>query len=799
MDVKYFIRYALLSSTIILTNSTLAHAQVAPSQVDGDASGAVVTRPQSDAAAPERSAMDIVVTAQRREQRLQDVPLSLSVTTGETLAKSGTVNLIDLSQRTPGLKMNIGPQSNTIIVRGVGSGLNAGFEQAVGTFLDGVYRPRSRTIPAALFDVERVEVLNGPQTTFFGNNTVAGAINITSRKPSQEFGYNAQALYAPTDGQYIAEGAITGPLSDTLSARAALQVSGMNGYAYNEFLDKDGPRLRDLVGRVSLRWHPSSSFQSDLRVDYARNRDTNSYINEITGCPPPSGFPAARGPCATYLAENGGVVDDVLNFRFANGLSGYRLDMWEGGWTNRVDLGPVAINSISSYNHSKAAYFFNASSLPVAGVAGYLHQPFRQQETYKLFTQELRLESTGDGWISYIAGLYYSHGKLVSNSLSSLYNTTVPGAAGAPVTGPNTPIETNRNLYQTDQTRSVFGQVTARLSPQFRVNAGLRYTSVKKDAHRTGIVGIGGPVASFNDFTPLDAATQALLYPRTGINNIDFDDPHTTYDKLMPSVSLQYDVMPQVTAYASYTKGFKAGGYSDSNTPNQFASESVNAYEVGIKGSALDRRVFFTLDYFYGDYSNLQQSLTTIGPTGVSITRVGNAASSRSQGIEFTGSMSASDYVSFHASGSYIDSKFTDYANAACTALGVATSGSGCVQDLSGRPTPFAPKFSGSFGATFTIPVGLNEVRVEPNIFYSSSYFMTPTDDPIVKQNPYSQADLRVGYGPGDKSWEVAVIGKNLNNAKVAQYGSTVGTSPGVAHFSLQRARSVAVSVSFRH
>lgn len=755
--------------------------------------------PAQEPQADKGGAADIVVTAQRREQRLQDVPISVNVTTGDTLQKRGTTDLVDLSQRTPGIKLSTDPQANHIHIRGVGSGLNAGFEQSVGTFVDGVYRGRSRSIQAGLFDVERVEVLNGPQTTFFGNNTVAGAINITTKKPSETFGYDAQALYAPSDGQYILQAGATGPISDTLSARAAIQFSGMNGYTWNDNLKVDEPHLRDMVGRASLRWKPSSNFQSDLRVDYARNRDRGTYSAEITGCPPPTGFPAARGPCLAYLNQHGGVIDNELNFRSLAGPSAFRLDMTEVAWTNRLELDGVTINSISSYGYQKSRTFLNATPIPVTGVAGYYYSPFSQNETYKNYAQELRIESSNDSWLQWVGGAYYSHGKLASRSFSSLYGAPSIGAAGAPVTSAATPISTNRNLFQKDQTRSVFGQVSAKVTDQFKVNAGLRYTSVKKDASRSFIVGIGGPTADPADFQPLDAVTQGKIIPLAGGSAAGFVDPHTSYSKLMPSVSLQYDLLPQITAYAAYVKGFKAGGYSDGNGPAQFDSENVDSYEIGIKGSALDRRLFFTFDLFYLDYKGLQQSLTTIGPTGANITTVGNAASSVSKGAEMSLSLKATDFLSINAAGAYIDSYFKDYRTAACTALQIATIGSTCVQDLSGRPTPFAPKFSGSIGATVTVPVdGDVTARLDPNLFYSSSYYLGPTDDPIVQQDRYTQVDLRLGVGPEDRRWEFAITGKNLGNSKVIASGSTIATSPGVAYKLLQRARSVAISFSIK-
>jgi iron complex outermembrane receptor protein len=797
------IKLMLCASTAMLWTQA-ALAQTIASQEAAVAAEATTDTAAPSSAAPasdEMAAGDIVVTAQRREQRLQDVPVSVAVTSGEAIQKSGFTDLASLSTRMPSVQIGTGVQSNNIRIRGVGSGLNAGFEQSVGVFVDGVYRPRSRTIQAGLFDVERVEVLNGPQTTFFGNNTIAGAINITSKKPSHEFGYNGQLLYSPSDGQYIAEAGVTGPISETLSARVSGQFSGMDGYIYNRFLGSDGPHLRDFVGRASLRWEPSSNFTSDLRFDYARNRDRSTFNAEIEGCPPPSGYPAARGPCAAYLALRGPNIDNQLDFHADVGPSTFALDFYEGAWNNTIDLGPVSLISLSSYSKSDTDTFIQASPLPVTGVAGYFYQPFRQMETYKLFTQEVRVESQLDGPIQFVVGAYYSHGRLFSDSYASLFNSSAAGAAGAPVTSASTPIGTNRTLWQTDQTRSAFGQVTAELFEGFKLAGGLRYTSVKKDASRRTRAGIGSPTASPDGFTEVDAATQAKLFTFGALSNAGFTNPDTTYNKLMPAVTATYKLNRTVSLYGAYTKGFKAGGYSDSNQPAQFDSENVNAYEVGVKGSILDRRLFFTLDAFYSDFKNLQQAISLIGPTGALITTVGNAASSVSKGIEFTGNLRAADFMTINVSGSYIISKFKDYTSAACTQAQIVATGARCVQDLSGRLTPFAPKFTGNFGFTLTRPVGDRfQLSLEPNLFVSTGYFLAPTNDPLLRQETYALADMRVGFGPEDKSWEFAVIGKNLTDEPVkSSAASAVGTSPGLSYAVLQRARSVAFSFIIRH
>jgi iron complex outermembrane receptor protein len=202
--MKYLAGACLSSLSSILALSTAAFAQMAPANSERE------VQPAS------ASDGEIVVTAQRRSQRLQDVPVSVSVATGATLERANITNLEGVAIRTPNVRISSAPVSDFINIRGIGSSLNLGFEQSVATFVDGVYRARSRASRAALFDIEQVEVLKGPQTTFFGNNAIAGALNITTRKPSNSPQANASAFYAPATHEYTLEAGVSGPITDTL-------------------------------------------------------------------------------------------------------------------------------------------------------------------------------------------------------------------------------------------------------------------------------------------------------------------------------------------------------------------------------------------------------------------------------------------------------------------------------------------------------------------------------------------------------------------------------------------------------
>jgi iron complex outermembrane receptor protein len=783
---------AMLASMIALVAATAAHAQSAASEAPE----------QGSAATSQTEIGDIVVTAQRRSQRLQDVPVAASVISGDFVMKQGIRDLTDLSTRLPGLKLGASTQSDFLSIRGISSGNAAGFEQAVGTFVDGVYRGRSRSARASLFDIERVEVLKGPQTTFFGNNTIAGALNITSRKPSHTFGYNANALYSPSDGEYNLEAGVTGPVTDTLSARVAAKFSGMNGYIYNSYTGEDGPHLRDFVGRISLLWEPTDTFTSNLRFDHARNRDRSTYNAELLDCPPPAPFAGPRGGCAAYINQYGlANVEDEANYRAATGPSNFRLNLSEFAWTNELMIGEHSLTALTSYFNQGARTFISAQAVPVAGLGGTVNaNAYTTYEDYESFSQELRLQSPTGGFLEYMLGAYYLHGKLDMESYPATYGSTV-GAAGAPVTNAATPIVGVRNMDQTENTISVFASATVNFTERLKLNLGARFTNVHKKATRSVQAGIGLYIPD-RDYIRVPADVEARLLTALGFSMAPFTDPDTTYRDFMPSASLQYKLNSQITTYASYTEGFLAGGYTDTPTPQQFGAEHVKAYEIGIKGTALDRDITFNIDAFLSNYDDLQESFSFVSPIPpfLSVSTVANVAKARSKGIEFNGTYRATDWLNFNADFAYMSTRFLRYPGAPCTGAQIVQLGGTCTQDLSGRPRILSPKFAGVVGATITAPVGNDfTVGMNPQLYHSSSYFLNGSLDPQLKQRAYQKIDLRLDFGPADRHWEIAILGKNLTNKLSTTVGTTVAGSAGSVQIIPERARSIAISLTVKH
>ncbi|MBO9380762.1 TonB-dependent receptor [Sphingomonas histidinilytica] len=753
----------------------------------------IATRAQETPASaePEGGVGEIIVTAQRREQRLQDVPVAVSVISGASLASTNITGLQDLSVRLPNVRIATSPGSSLLNIRGVGSGINSGFEQSVGTFIDGVYRGRSRATAAALFDVERIEVLKGPQTTFFGNNVIAGALNITTRKPKFESGGTGSLVYSPSDGEYGAELGVDVAVSDKLALRFAGKAFGMNGYVRNESIGKDEPHNRDAVGRVSLAWEPTDTWRTDLRVDLGRMRDRTTV--EGIHCPADPAYGAPRGTCARYLAS-GQPVDDSFDYHSNNFGSRFSYDYQEVALTNSVDLGALTLSSISSYFHHKNQTLSDAAPFPVPGFGGGASATVvNYREDFSQYSQELRLTSPQSGLVQYMFGAYYAHERLDANQYIGAYQGPFGQFAGAPYTAA-TPVAQHVTALQRTNNWSVFGSLTVRPVDQLSIDLGLRYSHVRKTINRSFQYGIGDSIPEDGAFTPFPQAAQNALQAVLGGNFGNFGNPRKIDDKLMPSAKISYKIAPGAMIYASYSSGFKAGGYGISPVTDIFDPETVNAYEAGLKASMLNNRLFTSLIFFRSDYKNLQEATQTI-VAGNIVTRVSNAARSRSQGIEWAVDAKLSNSLALHADVAYLDAKYRNYTNGSCTVLGSLTPG--CIQDMSGKARGFSPKLSGSVSLNYNLALRDDlDLRIDPVVYFSSRYFQSATADPLLEQSGYAKVDLRVGIGPEDRKWEFAVIGKNLTDRKTASFRNQFAGAPGSVWLTPERPRSIAFQAS---
>ena len=420
---------AIAQSAGLTTAGQRPEATVAqPSQLSqADTAGASAQTGTADPGAATGSQIDdIVVTAQRRTENLQTVPISALVVGQQALAQQNLTSLNDIGSITPSIRVSNALRSNAIYVRGTGSGDSQSFDQSVGTFIDDIYHGRSRGSGATFLDLDHVEILRGPQTTFFGNNAIAGAFNIVTKKPGKELAGWARALISPTSGtnggQYALEGAVTLPISDTLGLRVAGTYNGQKGWLYDVHFGEKRPRISSYAGRATLRWNPSEKLDVILKGELGHTRNVGGLFLQNTSCPPPAPF-VAGGFCALNRAA--GNPTGIENNRFASNGSLTSLTTQEGVLTVNYSLGGSTLSSVTGINSYHTQFNLDPDGTPIDLITT------QAPERYRQFSQELRLVSEAGRPLEYVAGLYFQDDTLNTFQVINYFVLT-PRLAGSP-------------------------------------------------------------------------------------------------------------------------------------------------------------------------------------------------------------------------------------------------------------------------------------------------------------------------------------------------------------------------------
>jgi iron complex outermembrane receptor protein len=736
---------------------------------------------------------EIVVTAQRRSENLQNVPISVQVVSGQTLTDQNLNSLEDVSATVPSVHIGENGRSSDLYIRGIGSGENQAFDQSVGTFVDDIYHGRSRMTAATFLDLDRVEVLKGPQSTFFGNNAIAGAFNITTNKPTNEFDASARVLYGEY-GQYAAEAAVSGPLADTLAVRLAGIALGTNGWLDEINLGEHVPRERNAAGRLTTLFHPTDNLDATLKVEVSRNRNTGALGIQIGACPPPPPY-VASGFCSAALAQHVPTGIDNTNDIAQSPGQAISLDSDEYVLTVNYRNWNQTFTSVTGYYSYRYNLNLDGDDTPATLLN------IQAPEHYNQYSQELRVQSSTDGPVQYLAGAYVQNDQLRFNQDFGYFFLT-PTVESLPPFAPLVPylpLAQNTNYVQPEDTYSLFGSVSWSVTDKLTLSEGLRGSHVRKTYDWD--LYYGTATQAFGGISPLPSSV-APLAPLLGLGAPGTLSGSRTDHAWMPSSKIQYKFDPSMMGYFSYAKGFKAGGFNGadntgiaSNLP--YGPEHVNAYELGIKSTWLDNRVLLNFDLFRSDYTDLQVSTNLASTTGTFVSLVKNAASSRSQGAELEAQWVATREFRLSAELTYLDAYYVSYPNVSPTQLqqfeGLAT------QDLSGKPTEFAPKWSGSVTGTYAVALPGNYAFItELTDLISSSYFLSGTDDPTVEQSSYERLDARLSLENSEGHWAFDVIGKNLTDRTILTFAAPYTLSPGSLYGIKQSTRSVAAQVRWK-
>ena len=713
---------------------------------------------------------EVIVTAQKREQGLQDVPIAISAVSGDSLRSSNITNLQELSSLVPSLYVAESFVGDSIFIRGLGSGQNnLGFEQAVGRVVDGYFYGRSRFSRISFLDIERVEVLKGPQGALIGKNTTAGAINITTAKPTDEFeGWITPSYEFEAGEGYTVEGAVSGPLGDSLRGRLALKHVDRDGYIENIITGEDDVSKEELVGRASLVWDASENVEVMFQYQYGKIEHEGGN-NQYSKCVAPLSniFAGISGDdCTANYQRTGTATKHGVNVESKEtNFDTYALTVnWAVG-ENTI----TSLTGIASYDYRDLQ---DGDRSPIESTLPEF------AEDYEQWTQELRLTSPQGEKHDYILGLFFMD-KEQATDYTVHFN--VPAARSIQ----------SRNTFTDEEatTYAVFGQWTSHLNEQWDVTLGGRYTIEDKKAHS---VQYGSELYT----TVPDSGCFAFIPGVCSTHDINdkFDE-----DNFSPEVNVQWRPNDDGMYYASIRRGYKAGGYdhnlvADSSDPDimdrfHFDPEKVTAFELGAKLTLADGAGRLNVALFRSEFDDLQ--LGGFLDSSSAINTVTNAAGATSQGAELDFTWRASPGLTLFAAVAYIDSTYDDYEDAPCYTLQTT----GCVngrQDLSGEKLQFTSDWKGTASAEYVWQLdGGMELIGFLQLSYVDDFPLQADLDPSLFQDDYVKVDARVTLTNAGNSWALSIIGRNLGDELTTSYGDDVPAQPGTVWRSVDAPRSI--------
>ena len=739
---------------------------------------AAVEDTAADASAADEG--EILVTAQRRAESIQDVPISIAAFTGDALEEANVVTVQDLGRVAPNFTATKGVQSSflRVNVRGIGAASNTTIEPSVAIFVDGIYVPRAGAIVGALMDMERVEVLRGPQGTLFGRNASVGALSLRTAEPEFDFSGRATAEIGNGD-RYKVDGYVNAPLSDNIAVRVAGMAQWFGGYWTNVLDGRQLGGTDDQAFRASLRGE-FGNVEWIVRGDYshiAGDGFTNIDFD------PTSVSPAQL---AALRARLGGQLPDTnLDDRILNQFVTADLEDRQWGVSSQLSLDVAdstvrLINSYRDWRNDQLDGDVIFTPVPIASRVG----NYRSQS----HNHELQFISPTGVWLGghldLVAGLYYFSEQYrldeQLNMNAQFCNVLTP--AGPVRTACNTFLTTNGGQNATDQdvlqdvaSYAAYAQATVHLSDEFAITGGLRWTRDEKEGSYAQRIS--------NPFVAALRAPEVLTFP-------DISEQRLTY-----RLSLTWEPTRDLMFFANHSTGYKSGGYNSGagspalsrvapdgsliSTQRVFGRETVDNYELGARTTWLDRVLTANFTLFRMDINGYQDRAFD----GTSFT-VRNAGSLRQQGVEADLVIAPVSNLSFTASMAYLDSEFTDYRNApglpGCAPAGTppavpaacAAAGLGATQNLTGRPVTFSPKFSGRLGVDWSGDVGNSGLRwnANANVSFVSDQFMGLVTDanPQTIEDGYALLGARFTVdGPNDR-WSVSLFGNNLTNTQYA-------------------------------
>jgi len=801
---------------------------------------------------------ELIVSARKIDESLQDAPVSVTVTTGDRMKDVGIVRVEELAPFVPNFTLSETGIGTNIYIRGIGSGINQGFEQSVGMYVDGLYLGRAQLTRAPFLDIAQTEVARGPQVTLLGNNSIAGALIVTTQKPSDEVEFSINTLFEFEHNEQEITGVLSGPLFGNLSGRVAARYREMDGYLDNVIQRRDEPNREETSGRVTLLWQEDTW---DVTLKYEKNKfDVKGRQIEIFNETPS----ITRGTSATGFSNNTGSSGLWMPGQTYLQYQGEFFDPNPLIQDDQLDRrrGSNGDSSINDTDTVALTFSAEIAEHQFASVTGYLAYDYVEdcdcdftgsgvfnlisEEDFNQFSQEFRLTSPQDQRFRYMAGVYYQEEELEFGDQILLpadggvvqlvgYATSGDPTAVVDVLGDTSVF---RDYEQNTYSSAVFGNISFDITDRWTADIGLRYTQTEKEAFRVLREGdLNRRPFTLDNPEEFDKlASGAIIF--SSVFNAAFhqlsgnrEEDHTSF-----AIISDYSLTDDLLLYGSVKQGFKAGGFDvrSNSEPEpgttgggtlfpadlasvvagnvspagsfEFDDEEATAYELGLKTTLLGGSMELNFAAFLTEFENLQVSIFD-GTLGF---RVDNAAKATTQGFEIEGRWAITDNWFLNGSVGYLDFEFDEFPDGQCTnaqnqeAL-LANPGQPVPEscDFTGKTNQYVADWSGSFSLVYERMLSTLLLRSSLDVPFTTSYLPSQNLDLTTEQDAYALVNLRVGIGSEDGSWEVALLGRNLTDETIVTYSNDTPLafsqfgSPSYYGF-IARPRSVALQVAFR-
>jgi outer membrane receptor protein involved in Fe transport len=748
----------------------------------------------------------------------------------------------------PGLSVREGGEQTGISIRGFGTGLNFGFDQSVGMFVDGIYAGRERQFRGLFLDVAGVEVLKGPQATLFGKSTTAGAIIINTGRPSHQNSAEFGAEYTDETKQQTYRVILNGGLTDTLAGRLALRYSESDGYLYNTMTDRPEEQERDWTVRATFLWEPMDSLDVTTKLEHSeyRRRGRNYVMSRISGVEVgrPTCFPAlptSQPPCAATAADV--AVPARLSIYRAydpdfvvrsHTLSSKQLETADFETDNAMLRAEWAFSDVSKLTSitGYSAYKSDDQRDVDWSPTDYLYEPITQE--FDQYSQEFQFETRLGDRFDLLTGVHWFKNDFYVDRrtdidirvfyIPGLATPTSPEINGRPSS--DFQYASLRYLDQTTESYSAYLSGTYEFTPALKLNAGVRWSREEKigkdryslsqfgstrflNAQLSNPADATSPIVAIIGSTPnADTERLELIRSVVGVGGILQLSRDSTVDTLIfkhwsPEVKLSWDVNDDVMLYTRYARATKPGGFNSATTGQEapdrtFGDEKINAYEAGAKLRLFGGAANVNLAFFRQELKDQQQSVW-----GGDAFYVSNAGKSRAQGLEGDIAWLATNSLRFNLAFQYLDAKYIENINVACTIEQRFFGAPGCtytpagngrpatyLRDLSGQR--YAAKFTGAAGASYRM-----QLAGDLDLTFNATAVYTPQGvsafDPTNTQPERTIVDASVALASG-RTWDLALLVRNLTDKEYfyyefeapAQTGSRIGFSAPPRMFTLQ-------------